>query len=306
MSTEPKRVLVCDPIAADAIERMRAGGLVVDEKIGLGPDDLESAIGAYEAVVVRSATKIQARHVAAADKLKVIVRGGVGVDNIDVAAAEADGIRVLNTPGASSVSVAELALALMFALARQIPRADASMKSGAWDKKTFAKGMELEGKTLGILGVGRIGRALARKASAIGMVVIGADPALGATGSVEGLTLLAPDDVYRRADVISLHIPRVAGTPAAIGREQLARMKHGAFLVNCARGGVVDEAALLEALESGQIAGAALDVFEVEPPKDLRLVQHPRVIATPHVGASTVEGQARVGLEVAEILLSEL
>jgi len=300
-----KRVLVCDAVAADAIERMRAGGLAVDEKIGLNPDELEAAIGEYDAVVVRSATKIQARHVAAGKRLKVIVRGGVGVDNIDVKAADAEGIRVLNTPGASSASVAELALALMFALARQIPRADASMKSGAWDKKTFAKGMELEGKTLGILGVGRIGRSLARKASAIGMVVIGADPALGATGRIEGLTLLGPDDVYRRADLISLHIPRVAGTPAAIGREQLAEMKTGVFLVNCARGGVVDEAALFAALESGKVAGAALDVFEVEPPKDLRLVQHPRVIATPHVGASTVEAQARVGLEVAEILLAE-
>jgi D-3-phosphoglycerate dehydrogenase len=302
----PKRVLVCDAIAADAIERMRAGGLAVDERLGLAPEALEAAIGDYEAVVVRSTTKIQARHVAAAKRLKVIVRGGVGVDNIDVAAAEADGIRVLNTPGASSASVAELALALMFALARQIPRADASMKSGAWDKHTFAKGMELEGKTLGILGVGRIGRALARKASALGMVVIGADPALGATGSVDGLTLLPPDDVYRRADLVSLHMPRVAGTPAAIGPAQLAQMKPGVFLVNCARGGVVDEAALFDALESGQVAGAALDVFEVEPPKDLRLVRHPRVIATPHVGASTVEGQARVGLEVAEILLAEL
>ena len=306
MTASPKRVLVCDAIAADAVERMRAGGLVVDEKIGLSDQALLATIADYEAVVVRSATKILAHHVAAAKSLKVIVRGGVGVDNIDVKAAEADGVRVMNTPSASSTSVAELALGLMFSLARQICRADASMKSGAWDKKTFSKGMELEGKTLGILGVGRIGRALARKASAVGMVVIGADPALGTTGSIEGLTLLPPDDVYRRADLISLHMPKVAGTPATIGREQLAEMKNGVFLVNCARGGVVDEAALLEALESGKVAGAALDVFEVEPPKDLRLVNHPRVVATPHVGAATLEAQARVGLEVAEILLAEL
>ena len=306
MGAGPKRVLICDAIAADAVERMRAGGLVVDEKIGMTPEALEAAIVDYEAVVVRSATKIKAQHIAAAKNLKVIVRGGVGVDNIDVAAAEAEGVRVMNTPSASSTSVAELALALMFSLARQIPRADQSMKSGAWDKKTFAKGMELEGKTLGILGVGRIGRALARKASALGMVVIGADPALGTTGSVDGLTLLGPDDVYRRADFISLHLPKVAGTPATIGREQLAQMKNGVFVVNCARGGVVDEAALFEALESGRVAGAALDVFEVEPPKELRLVGHPQVIATPHVGASTVEAQARVGLVVAEILLAEL
>ena len=306
MAAASKRVLICDAIAADASERMRAGGLVVDEKLGMTPEALEAVIGDYDAVVVRSATTITARHVAAAKRLKVIVRGGVGVDNIDVGAAEAEGVKVLNTPSASSTSVAELALALMFALARQIPRADASMKSGDWDKKSFAKGMELEGKTLGIVGVGRIGRALARKASALGMVVIGADPALGTTGSVEGLTLLTPEDVYSRADLISLHLPKVAGTPAAIGPAQFAQMKRGVFLVNCARGGVVDEAALLLALESGSVAGAALDVFEVEPPKDLRLVNHPRVIATPHVGAATHEAQARVGLEVAHILLTEL
>ncbi len=306
MSAAPKRVLVCDAIAADAIERMRAGGLVVDEKIGLAPDALEGTIGDYEAVVVRSATKIGARHLAAAKNLKIIVRGGVGVDNIDVAAAEGEGVRVMNTPSASSVSVAELALALMFSLARQIPRADASMKSGQWDKKSFAKGMELEGKTLGVVGVGRIGRALARKASALGMVVIGTDPALGEAGSIDGLTLLQPDEVFRRADVVSLHMPKPAGVRAAIGRDELSTMKSGVLIVNCARGGVVDEAALFEALESGKVAGAALDVFEVEPPKDLRLVGHPRVIATPHVGASTVEAQARVGLEVAEVLLAEL
>lgn len=306
MGATPKRVLICDAIAADAIERMRAGGLVVDEKLGMTPEALEAVIGGYEAVVVRSATRITARHVLAAKGLKVIVRGGVGVDNIDVSAAEAEGVRVMNTPSASSTSVAELALALMFALARQISRADASMKSGAWDKKSFAKGMELEGKTLGIVGVGRIGRALARKASALGMVVIGADPALGTTGSVDGLTLLTPGDLYSRADFISLHLPKVAGTPAAIGFDQFAQMKRGVFLVNCARGGVVDEVALLAALESGPVAGAALDVFEVEPPKDLRLVGHRHVIAMPHVGASTLEAQARVGLEVAQILLAEL
>ena len=306
MGADSKRVLVCDAISADAVERMRAGGLVVDEKIGLDADELASVLPAYDAVVVRSATKIRARHFEAGKRLRVVVRGGVGVDNIDVSAAEAHGVRVVNTPGASSVSVAELALALVFALARQIPRADASMKAGQWDKKSFAKGMELEGRTLGVLGVGRIGRALARKASAIGMVVIGADPALGTTGTVDGLTLLPAEDVYRRADVVSLHIPKAPGAPAEIGRAEISRMKKGVLLVNCARGGVVDEAALLEALESGQVGAAALDVFEVEPPADLRLVGHPRVIATPHVGASTAEAQARVGLEVAEILLATL
>ena len=301
-----KRVLVCDAIAADAVERMRAGGLAVDEKIGMTGDELLAIIPEYDAVVVRSATKIEARHLAAGDRLKVVVRGGVGVDNIDVAAAESEGVRVLNTPAASSVSVAELALGLMFSLARQIPRADASMKGGAWDKKSFAKGIELEGKTLGILGVGRIGRALARRASGIGMVAIGADPALGTTGTVEGLTLLPAADLFGRADVISLHLPKPAGAPAIVGAAEIAKMKHGVLIVNCARGGVVDEAALVQALHSGRVGGAALDVFEIEPPKNAELYGHPRVIATPHIGASTVEAQARVGLEVAEILLAEI
>ena len=306
MTAASKRVLVCDAIPAEAVERMRAGGLAVDEKIGLTADELEAVLSGYDAVVVRSATKIAARHLAAARRLKIIVRGGVGVDNIDVAAAQAEGVRVLNTPAASSVSVAELALGLIFALARQIPRADASTKAGTWDKKSFAKGMELEGKTLGVVGVGRIGRALARRGAALGMVVVGADPALGTTGSVDGLTLLPFEDLLPRADVISLHLPKLAGAPPVLGAPELAKAKKGVLIVNCARGGVVDEAALLAALESGQVGGAAMDVFEVEPPTNLALVTHPRVIATPHVGASTVEAQARVGLEVAEILLAEL
>lgn len=304
--TDAKRVLVCDPIPTDAVERMRAGGLAVDEKKGLTGDELAAIIGAYDALVVRSATKIQARHLAAAARLKVIVRGGVGVDNIDVAAAQARGVRVLNTPAASSVSVAELALGLMLALAREIPRADASMKAGAWEKKSFAKGLELDGKTLGIIGVGRIGRALARRAVAFGMVAIGTDPALPTSGTVDGLTLLPAAEVYRRADVVSVHAPRPPSGPPLVGEPELATMKPGVMIVNCARGGVVDEAALEAALRSGRVGGAALDVYEVEPPVRLDLVRHPRVIATPHIGASTAEAQARVGLEVAEILLAEL
>jgi D-3-phosphoglycerate dehydrogenase / 2-oxoglutarate reductase len=306
MGEPTKRVLVADAISAEAIERMRAGGLAVDERIGLTPDELAAAIGGYDAIVVRSATKVSARHLAAGARLKIVVRGGVGVDNIDVAAAEAEGVRVMNTPAASSVSVAELALGLMLALARQIPRADASVKSGAWDKKSFAGGMELQGRTVGVIGVGRIGRALARRAAALGMVAIGADPALGTTGTIDGLTLLPAEDVFRRSDVISLHLPKPASAPPVIGAVEIAQMKPGVLIVNCARGGVVDEAALLAALESGHVGGAALDVFATEPPKDLALVRHPRVIATPHVGASTQEAQARVGIEVAEILLAEL
>jgi D-3-phosphoglycerate dehydrogenase len=285
---------------------MRAGGLVVDEKIGMTPAQLGAVIGDYTAVVVRSATKIREPEIAAARNLKVIVRGGVGVDNIDVSAAEREGIRVFNTPAASSVSVAELALGMIFALARQIARADAAIKAGLWDKKAFAQGMELEGKTLGILGVGRIGRTLARKAAGVGFVCVGADPALPSSGRCEGLTLLTAAELYERADVLSLHVPRPAGSAPLIGALEIARMKPGVLIVNCARGGVVDEKALFEALESGRVAGAALDVFESEPPADWSLARHPRVVATPHVGASTEEAQARVGMEVAALLLEHL
>lgn len=301
-----KNVLVCDAIAHEAVERMRAGGLHVDERIGMSPEELNGCIGGYDAVVVRSATKIREAQIAAAKQLKVIVRGGVGVDNIDVAAAEREGIRVLNTPAASSVSVAELALGMIFALARQIARADAAMKEGRWEKKAFAKGMELEGKTLGILGVGRIGRALARKASGVGLVCVGADPVLPSSGHFEGLTLLTSGELFERADVLSLHVPRAAGSPPLIGAAEIERMKPGVLIVNCARGGVVDEAALADALASGRVGGAALDVFETEPPADWSLARHPKVVATPHMGASTVEAQARVGMEVAELLLEHL
>lgn len=301
-----KKVLICDAIAHEAVERMRASGLMVDEKIGMSPEQLTACIGEYDAVVVRSATKIREAQIAAAKRLRVIVRGGVGVDNIDVAAAQREGIGVLNTPAAASVSVAELALGMILTLARQIAWADAAMKDSRWDKKAFAKGMELEGKTLGILGVGRIGRALARKASGVGLVCVGADTALPSSGHFEGLTLLTAEELYERADVLSLHVPRPAGGAPLIGAAEISRMKPGVLIVNCARGGVVDEKSLLEALDSGRVGGAALDVFESEPPADWTLARHPRVVATPHLGASTKEAQARVGMEVAELLLEHL
>lgn len=302
-----RKVLVCDPIPADAIARMRAGGLCVEEAIGLGAEELEKRIVGFEAVVVRSATKIQRTHIQAAPDLRLIVRGGVGMDNIDAEAAEACGVRVLNTPGASSVSVAELALGFIFALARRIPEADAALKAGRWEKGKFSKGIELEGKTLGIIGMGRIGRILARKASAIGLRAIAAyDKYVTQVDQVAGCSLTTKADLLERSDFVSLHIPLEPGAGPEIGAAEIQRMKDGVFIVNCARGGVVDETALLAALESGKVAGAALDVFREEPPVDLRLAQHLRVIATPHIGAGTREGQGRVGMEVAEILLSEL
>lgn len=303
------KVLVCDPIDTSAIERMRASGIEVNERVGITPGDLEKEIGGYDAIVVRSATKVKAEHVkaGAAGRLQYIVRGGVGVDNIDSNAAEEKGILVLNTPAASSVSVAELALGLMFAMARRIPQADATMKEGKWEKKQFSKGMELEGKTLGIIGMGRIGKVLARKASALGLSAIAAyDKYATFDGEHPGYALATKDEILRRADIISLHIPLEKGAGPEIGAAEIAMMRDGVLIVNCARGGIVDEKALLDALESGKVAGAALDVFADEPPKDLALVRHPRVICTPHIGGQTVEAQGRIGWEVATILIDRL
>lgn len=300
------KVLICEPIAAEAVEQMRAAGLQVDERAGLSPEAFEALIGDYDAVVVRSATRLGERQIAAARRLRVIVRGGVGTDNIDHAAAASREIAVLNTPGASSAAVAELSLGLLLALARRIPQADAAMKSGGWPKKELSDGIELEGKTLGIIGVGRIGGAFGRRAAALGMVVVGTDREPEPAGRFEGLEILPFEEFLPRADFVSVHIPPSREGRAEIGGEEIARMKDGVLLLNCARGGVVDEDALLHALESGKVRGAALDVFAEEPPRDLRLARHPRVICTPHLGASTREAQARVGMETAQLLLERL
>ncbi|HEX6810008.1 MAG TPA: NAD(P)-dependent oxidoreductase [Planctomycetota bacterium] len=300
-----RRVLVCDAIQSQAIHRMRAGGLQVDERLGLSPADFEAVIGDYDAVVVRS-TMLGARQIAAARRLRLIVRGGVGTDNIDVEAAASREIPVLNTPGASTASVAELALGLMLALARHIALADASLKSGRWSKKELSDGIELEGKILGIVGVGRIGGALGRRASALGMMVLGTDKQRDPVGHFLGIEMVPLEELLLRADFISAHIPAHAERRAALGADEIARMKDGVMLINCARGGVVDEVALLAALESGKVRGAALDVFAEEPPRDLQLARHPRVVCTPHLGASTCEAQDRIGMEIAEILLARL
>lgn len=307
LRVEQARVLICDPIPAVAAEQMRAGGLQVDERVGLSPEELEALIGDYDAVVVRSATQLGERQIAAARRLRLIVRAGVGTDNIDLAAAASREIAVLNTPEAPTASVAELALGHLLALARRIPQANAALKSGRWPKKEFSDGIELEGKTLGIIGVGRIGGTLGRCASALGMLVVGTDKELiDPSGYFEGLELLTLEELLPRADFVSIHIPPSEDGRAAIGYEEIAQMKDGALLVNCSRGGVVDEDALLAALESGKVRGAALDVFAEEPPRDLRLARHPRVVCTPHLGASTQEAQARIGMEIAQILLEQL
>lgn len=303
---QPARVLVCDPLPAEAVARLRAGGLAVELQPGLSPSALEACIAHCDAVVVRAATRLGDRQIAAARRLRLIVRAGVGTDNIDLAAADARGIEVLNTPRAATASVVELALGLIFALARHIPRADAALKSGRWAKQELAGGIELAGKTLGIVGIGRIGGALARSALALGMHVVGADTAAAPTGARPGLERTDLETLLARADIVSVHMPPRPDGRAEIDAAAIARMKDGVLLVNCARGGVVDEMALLQALESGKVGGAALDVFAEEPPLDLRLARHPRVVCTPHLGASTREAQARIGMEVAQLLLERL
>ncbi len=290
------KVIITDPIAPEGVKILRDAGFTVDEKPGIAPDELLKVIPEYDAIIVRSATKVTAEVIAAGKNLKVIGRAGVGLDNVDKKAADARGVKVVNTPEATSVSVAELALGMMFACARSIPQATASLRAGKWEKKAF-KGTELFGKTLGIIGSGRIGTELAKRALALGMKVLvndlpGVKPQYG--------VLCSLDELLAKSDFISLHIPKTRETEHILNREAFARMKKGVYIINCARGGVIDEAALYDALVSGQVAGAALDVFEEEPLKDFRLFSLPQVIGTPHIGAQTREGQARAGIGIAE------
>jgi D-3-phosphoglycerate dehydrogenase len=296
------RVLVTDGMEKSAIEELKAKGFEVVEKF-YEPEVLGEALKEFDVIVVRSATKVRQPIIdiaAEAGRLKLVIRGGVGVDNIDVAYAMEKGIKVANTPNASSASVAELALAHMFAVSRFINISNVSMRQGKWDKKKY-EGVEIGGKTLGLVGFGRISRELAKKASALGMTVIYTD-IIGKAEGVDEYEFCELNDVLRRADYVSLHIPFIKEQGATIGREQLAMMKDGAFLINCARGGVVDEAALVEALDNGKLAGAGVDVFVEEPTKNETLVNHPKVSVTPHIGAATEEAQTRIGTEIISII----
>ena len=297
------RVLASDPIASTAVAALRGAGLDVDEKTDLTPEALAAEIGAYDVLVVRSATKVRAPIIDAGGRLKLIVRAGVGLDNIDVDYAREKGIEVRNTPAASSNSVAELALAHILSLARHIGRGTASMKSGRWEKKAL-KGIEIDGKTLGLIGLGRIGCALAKKAVALGMRVIAYDAFLD-TCPVPGLAeMVSLDELLAQSDFISLHIPFDPEVGAVLGSAEFARMKNGVRIVNCARGGVVDEQALVNAMKRGKVGGAALDVFAVEPPSgEEELLALDNISLTPHIGAATVEAQDRVGAEAAQIVI---
>lgn len=303
------KVCICDLVAAETIQALEGAGLQVDNRPDISPDELLRDAADYDAMVVRSRTKIPREVIDAATNLKIVVRGGVGLDNIDVPYAKAKGIEVRNTPKASSNSVAELALGYMLALARKIPQASMSMTAGEWKKKQL-KGSELAGKTLGLIGFGNIGGVLGAKATALGMNVVFYDvispPDPGAAKQV------SLDEVLTQSDFVSLHVPKLPATTNLLNAEAFSKMKDGVFVINCARGGIIDEDALAEALASGKVAGAALDVFldEKVQPGNAKLFAikdengFNKVIGSPHVGASTVEGQGRVGSEVADILIA--
>jgi D-3-phosphoglycerate dehydrogenase len=294
------KILICDPISPAAVERMRKCNLDVDVRDSIGADELMEIIPDYEAMVVRSRTKVRKPLIDRAANLRFVVRGGVGVDNIDADYAAEKGIRVLNTPGASSHSVAELTIAYIFALARPIVQSTQSLRDGQWEKKKF-EGIEIQGKTLGIIGLGRIGTAVASRAAGLGMIVLAYDSRT--LGPAPYMMMTSLEELLARADFITLHVPLNDSTRHMLDAAMIAKMKDGVRIVDCARGGVIDEAALYDAILSGKVAGAALDVFENEPLTDHRLFTLPQVIGSPHIGASTHEATERIGDEVAEILI---
>ena len=300
------RILVTDPIAEDGLEILRREA-DVEVRLGLSGPPLVEAIGGYEGLVVRSETKVTAEILDAAHQLLVVGRAGVGVDNIDVEAATRRGVVVVYAPEANTVSAAEHTIALMLCLARQVPDAHASLRQGRWERSQFM-GVELRGKTLGLLGLGRVGSEVARRARGLEMNVIAYDPGIGPDRfQMLGVGVASFEQVLRQSDFISLHAIVSAGSRHLLDEAEFAKMKPGARLINIARGSLVNEAALLKALENGTIAGAALDVFDPEPPaKDNPLLRHPKVIVTPHLGASTAEAQERVAVDVAEQVLAIL
>ncbi|NPV83841.1 MAG: 3-phosphoglycerate dehydrogenase [Candidatus Aminicenantes bacterium] len=292
------KILVADTLDKEAVaELQKVPGFEVTVKTGLSEPELVQIIPEFEVAVVRSATKITRPVIEAGKNLKLLIRAGIGLDNIDVAAAKERGIEVANTPAATSISVAEHTLGLMLGAVRHHGPANLTMKQHKWEKKAFT-GTELYGKTLGIIGFGRIGKEVARRAMAFGMTVLAYDVIQIATDlPVKQVSL---EELIKQADIITLHVPKTQ--KPILGEAEFAMMKDGVVIVNVARGGVVDEKALLQALNSGKVKAAALDVFEKEPPEDFSLIDHPRVTATPHLGAAAEEGQKRAGMEVVRIL----
>jgi D-3-phosphoglycerate dehydrogenase len=299
------RILLADGLAENGQTLLRQSARV-DDRSGIAPDELLKVIKNYDALIVHNRTQLTAEVFAGAQQLKVVGSSAASIDNIDVSAAHQHGVTVVNAPTSTSAAVAELTLAFILALARQITAADTAMKTGLWNKKTL-QGCEVNGRNLGILGMGHVGSAVARSAAALGMRPAGYDPYLdGETIRAHGAVPLGLSDLYSTSDFISLHLPLTPETRGMIDGQTLAHMKRGVYLICTARGGILNETALLGALESGQVAGAALDVYQNEPPGLNALVSHPQVIATPHIGAQTYETQVRAAQDIAEEVLAAL
>jgi D-3-phosphoglycerate dehydrogenase / 2-oxoglutarate reductase len=299
------KILLTDGLEAKGQTIMRESAQVDDRK-GISTEELLKVVGDYDAVIVRGRTKITPEVLAAAPNLKVVGRAGVGVDNINLDAARAHGVKVVNSPIATTIAVAELAMGMMLAVVREIPRADSAMKNGQWLKKELV-GTELNGKTLGVIGCGRIGSAVAKRAAAFGMEIIAYDNSISDEEvTIRGGLPVTLDDLLARSDIITMHIPLTPDTRNLLDAASFEKMKPGVFIVCAARGGVIDEDALLSALNSGKVAGAALDVFVKEPPVEMDLVKHPKVIAIPHVGAQTKEAQERAAVDIGTEVLAAL
>lgn len=296
------KVLICDPTDPKALETIAEAGIEVVDRSDITAEELLEEIPEYHCMVVRSRTKVRKPVIDKAENLKAIVRAGVGLDNIDVDYAKSKGVDVLNTPSASTRAVAELTTGYLFALARHLPQMTASMKAGKWEKKQF-KGIELFGKTLGIIGPGRIGLAVAEMAQALGMNILSY---YYKEKKVEGIEFVPLDELFARSDFISLHVPHKDSTHNIVNAESFEKMKDGAYIINCGRGGTIDEDALYDAIEAGKVAGAALDVYAEEPSKGHKLYTLDEVIGSPHVGAGTSEAKARVGEVAAQKVIGAL
>ena len=300
------KILISDQLEQTCIDILTHEGFTVDNRPGLSGADLLAVIGEYEGLVVRSATKVTSEVIARAGRMKVIGRAGTGVDNIDLDAATRKGILVMNTPGGNTISAAEHTVSMLLSLARNIPQAHMSLVRGEWERKKFT-GTEVFEKTLGVVGLGKIGREVASRCLGLGMKILGYDQVLAPEAAARlSIELVNLPELFRRADFITVHTPLTPDTKGLLSDETLARCKKGVRVINCARGGIIDEKALLRALESGHVGGAALDVFEIEPPKDNPLLRHPRVIVTPHLGASTEEAQEKVAVQIAHEIADAL
>ncbi len=305
-AAESKRVLVAEPLSETGLAVLAQAGFLAEVRTGLSRADLLSEVSRFDGLIVRSATKVDRELLEAGKNLKVVGRAGVGLDNVDVKAATELGILVVNAPSGNVVSAAEHTIALLLALLRRVPQAHASLKAGEWKRTAFV-GTELQGKTVGLAGLGQVGARVAARLKPWHVEILAYDPFISKEKANDlGASLVSLDELFSQADIVSLHTPANAETIKMVNEKRLGQMKDGSFIVNCARGALIDDAALIAALDSGKVAGAALDVFTDEPPKDFALIKHPKVICTPHLGASTVEAQDRVAVETVEMLVEAL